>query len=72
MAVEPGSQIEGSFATGFGGLFGCGASMITLILALAVSMAANWYFVKQFFAMLRDARTAREVVKEVADADGKN
>ncbi len=69
--AEPGSQIEGSFAVGFGGLFGCGASMITLILALVVSMAANYYFVKQFFSMLNEARVAKAVVKEVVNADPK-
>lgn len=49
-----GHDLEHTVAGGFGGLFGCGTSMICLLLALALSVLLNWYLLRSFFAMYRD------------------
>lgn len=63
-----GHATEQAFANGFGGLFGCGTSMICLILALALSVVLNWYLLSRFFKFLPDLTTALASLKEAVNA----
>ncbi len=66
-APQPlGHDIEHAVAGGFGGLFGCGAAMISLILALALSVLLNAYLLS-FFALYRDGIATIAALKEKLD-----
>lgn len=62
-----GHDIEHTVADGFGGLFGCGTSMICLLLALALSVALNLYLLKSFFALYKDGISTIAALKEKID-----
>ncbi len=60
-------EIEHTVSVGLGGLFGCGPAMFTLAAALAISLLLNFYLIKSFFIMLKDASAAKTALKEVSD-----
>ncbi len=62
-----GLDIEHTVAGGFGGLFGCGTSMICLVLALGLSVALNAYLLKSFFSLYRDGIATIAALKEKID-----
>jgi hypothetical protein len=65
--VQPqplGHDLEHAVAGGFGGLFGCGSSMICLLLALALSVLLNWYLLRSFFTVVKDATATLAALKE--------
>jgi hypothetical protein len=68
--IQPplGHDIEHSFATGFGGLFGCGASLFTLLLALSLSCVLNWYLLRSFFTFVKDGTSTLAALKEAINA----
>ena len=64
-----GHALESTVADGFGGLFGCGTSLFTLFLVLVVSCALNFYLIKSFFSVVKDATAALESLKEALHDD---
>ena len=62
-----GHDLEQTVAGGFGGLFGCGTSMICLLLALALSIVLNIFLLKSFFSLYRDGVATIAAVKEKID-----
>lgn len=63
-----GHDLEGSFASGLNGLFGCGASLFTLVLALILSCLLNWYLLKSFFTFVKDGTATLTALKEAINA----
>lgn len=64
MQPPMGHEMEHSFASGFGGLFGCGTSMITLIVALGISCLLNYYLLRMLFTVVKDSTTTLAALKE--------
>lgn len=63
-----GTSIEKSFSSGFDGLFGCGASMITLVIVIIILLAILFVVGKWFVTFLKDISSTLAAIKEAINA----
>ena len=63
-----GTKLEGAFSTAFGSLFGCGASMFTLILVIVILLVALWLLAKSHLSFLKEMAGTLAALKEAVNA----
>lgn len=59
-----GQALEHTMADGFGGLFGCGTSMVSLVFVIIVLLALLFFIAKWHLAFLKDISATLAALKE--------
>lgn len=67
-----GHSIEGTFSSGLGGLFGCGTSMVALLILCVASALLNFYLLRTLFSMGKDLVVALTALKGAVEHDKDN
>lgn len=64
-----GTKLEGSLSSGFNSLFGCGPSMLTLVIVIVILLAALYLLARSHLSFLKEMSATLAALKEAINAE---